>query len=112
MFCDTAALDFHLNAASPCAPANNSCGVLIGALDIGCGYLCGDANGSGVVDIDDAVYLIAYVYMSGPVPEPVDVGDVNCDGKIDLLDIVGIVNYLFRGGNSPCDVDGDGMPDC
>ncbi len=37
LFCDTAGSDFHIYDISPCAPANNSCGVLIGALDVGCG---------------------------------------------------------------------------
>jgi hypothetical protein len=36
MFCDTLNGDFHLQADSPCAPSNNDCGVLIGALDVGC----------------------------------------------------------------------------
>jgi hypothetical protein len=36
LFCDTASSDFSLFVLSPCAPANNSCGVLIGALDDGC----------------------------------------------------------------------------
>lgn len=36
LFCDTAAGDFTIYDASPCAPANNSCGTLIGALGVGC----------------------------------------------------------------------------
>jgi parallel beta-helix repeat protein len=36
LFCDTASSDYSLFVLSPCAPANNSCGVLIGALDVGC----------------------------------------------------------------------------
>jgi predicted outer membrane repeat protein len=35
-FCSPGVGDFTLAAASPCAPANNSCGVLIGALDVDC----------------------------------------------------------------------------
>jgi hypothetical protein len=64
--------------------------------------VCGDANGSGDIDIDDAVFLISYVYLSGPVPDPPETGDLNCDGKIDILDITILVNYLFRGGAEPC----------
>ncbi len=37
LFCDAAAGDFTLDAASPCAPAHNECGVQIGALGVGCG---------------------------------------------------------------------------
>lgn len=36
LFCDTANNDYHISSASPCAPAHNSCGVLIGALGMGC----------------------------------------------------------------------------
>ncbi|MEE9442447.1 MAG: right-handed parallel beta-helix repeat-containing protein [candidate division Zixibacteria bacterium] len=36
IFCDTALSVFNLLPTSPCAPANNSCGELIGALNAGC----------------------------------------------------------------------------
>ncbi len=36
LFCDTALGDFHIEGSSICAQANNSCGVLIGALGVGC----------------------------------------------------------------------------
>ncbi|HWR83213.1 MAG TPA: right-handed parallel beta-helix repeat-containing protein [Candidatus Deferrimicrobium sp.] len=35
--CDTAAGDYHISTLSPCAPANNGCGVLIGAFGTNCG---------------------------------------------------------------------------
>ncbi len=64
--------------------------------------LCGDATGDGNIDVDDAVFLINYVYMGGAEPDPFEAGDVNCDDVINLLDIVVIVNYMFRGGPEPC----------
>jgi hypothetical protein len=36
LFCDTASGDFTIRSTSPCAPANTSCNVLIGASGIGC----------------------------------------------------------------------------
>jgi len=36
MFCDTASADFRISEQSPCAPANNECGELIGSKEIGC----------------------------------------------------------------------------
>jgi hypothetical protein len=36
LFCDASQGDFHIYSASPCAPGNNECGELIGALGIGC----------------------------------------------------------------------------
>jgi hypothetical protein len=74
--------------------------------------LCGDADANGVVDIDDIIYLINYVYLGGPEPVHWESGDVNCDGKIDMLDIVYLARYMFRGGPAPCDPDGNGIPDC
>ncbi|MEW5922465.1 MAG: right-handed parallel beta-helix repeat-containing protein [Candidatus Zixiibacteriota bacterium] len=37
LFCSIASRDFHLARNSLCAPNNNFCGDLIGALDVGCG---------------------------------------------------------------------------
>ena len=36
LFCDWIGGDFTINASSPCMPANNECGILIGALGEGC----------------------------------------------------------------------------
>lgn len=37
LFCDPEYDNYMLDEMSPCAPASNSCGVLIGAYDVGCG---------------------------------------------------------------------------
>jgi hypothetical protein len=63
----------------------------------------GDANGDGVIDIGDVVYLVSYLYRNGPAPNPVEVGDCNCDGIIDVGDLVYLINYLFRNGPPPCE---------
>ena len=75
-------------------------------------YICGDANASGSVDIDDVVYLIAYIFSGGPPPVPLASGDANCSGAVDIDDAVYLIAYIFSGGNAPCDIDGDGVPDC
>jgi len=75
-------------------------------------YICGDADASGFVDIDDVVYLINYVFTGGPEPIPLDCGNVDCEGVIDIDDIVYLIDYLFMGGYTPCDPNGDGTPDC
>ncbi len=76
-------------------------------------YLCGDATGSGTIDIDDVVFLIAYIFSGGPAPVPVAAGDADCsDGSVDIDDVVYLINYIFSGGSEPCDTDGDGEPDC
>jgi hypothetical protein len=37
LFCDTLDADYRILSDSPCAPSNNVCGTLIGALGVGCG---------------------------------------------------------------------------
>lgn len=63
--------------------------------------ICGDANSNGTLDIDDVVYLINYLYGSGPPPNPVEIGNVNCDDITDIDDIVYLIQYLFAGGPEP-----------
>jgi len=38
LFCEPAAGIYTIHSASPCAPDNNECGVLIGAFEVGCGF--------------------------------------------------------------------------
>jgi len=66
------------------------------------GYMCGDANGDNVVDISDAVYLIAYIFSGGAAPSPLLAGDANCDLVVDISDAVYLIAYIFSGGAAPC----------
>jgi hypothetical protein len=75
-------------------------------------YVCGDADASGAVDIDDVVYLIAYIFSGGPEPVSYESGDADCSGDVDIDDVVYLINYIFSGGNAPCDTDWDEVPDC
>jgi len=74
--------------------------------------ICGDADSSEEVDIDDVVYLITYIFAGGPPPDPLPVGDADCSGGVDIDDVVYLITYIFSGGPSPCDTDGNGDPDC
>ena len=65
-------------------------------------HYSGDVNGDGFIDIGDVVFLINYLYTSGPASDPLELGDVNCDGVINVADVVYLINYLFIGGPSPC----------
>jgi uncharacterized Ntn-hydrolase superfamily protein len=67
-------------------------------------YLPGDADGSGAIDISDAVWLIAYIFSGGPAPSPLIAGDGNCDGSVDISDAVYLIAYIFAGGPAPCAV--------
>jgi len=73
---------------------------------------CGDADGSGAVDIDDVVYLINYIFAGGPAPDPLEAGNADCSASVDIDDVVYLINFIFAGGNPPCDTDGGGGADC
>ncbi|TFH65592.1 MAG: M20/M25/M40 family metallo-hydrolase [Candidatus Zixiibacteriota bacterium] len=64
--------------------------------------VCGDADGSGAVDISDAVYLISYIFSGGSAPDPLLSGDANCSSNVDISDVVYLISYIFSGGLAPC----------
>lgn len=66
--------------------------------------ICGDANGDGIIDVADVVYLVNYLFRNGTAPHPVlCVGDCNDDGTVNIADVVYLINYLFRSGPIPID---------
>jgi len=116
LLCDPSSGDFTLCSDSPCLPVNGIVTQTIGAFGVGCSdcaqNVCGDADSSSDVDIDDAVYLISFIFSGGPSPDPILTGDANCSGDVDVDDVVYLIAYILGGGNPPCDPDGDGSPDC
>jgi hypothetical protein len=73
-------------------------------------YVCGDANGDGLVQVGDAIFILNYLFKEGGAPDPICVGDASGDGAINLADVVWLLNYLFRNDDPPngncCDVAG------
>ena len=65
------------------------------------GGLRGDVTGDGIINVGDIVYLVSYLYKSGPAPDPVWIGDCNCDAIVNVGDIVFLVSYLYKGGPEP-----------
>jgi hypothetical protein len=69
-------------------------------------FKCGDADGDGVVNVTDVVYLINYKFLvpPGPPPKPWAAGDVDCNGVINVSDVVYLINflYLIPPGPPPC----------
>ena len=63
----------------------------------------GDANNDSLVDIGDAVFVLNYLFKSGPQPCVSEAADANGDGLIDIGDAVYMLNYLFKGGPPPCE---------
>jgi phosphatidylethanolamine-binding protein (PEBP) family uncharacterized protein len=65
-------------------------------------YSCGDVNADGPITSSDIVFLVNYVFKSGPGPRPVaEAGDVNASGIINATDIIHLVNFVFKSGPPP-----------
>lgn len=70
----------------------------------GADCLSGDVNESGGIDIDDVVYLIAYVFSGGAAPVPQECcGNVDGSSGVDIDDIVYLIAFVFQGGAAPVD---------
>ena len=69
-----------------------------------CPYdLMGDVNQSAAITSSDLIYMVNYVFKSGPDPLPDrSVGDVNCSGGLGASDIIYLVNHIFKSGAPPC----------
>ncbi len=68
------------------------------------GFLRGDVNGDGRVNLKDVIYLLLYRYLGGPEPPGgLEAGDIDCSGRINLMDILYLISYVI--------LDHD-LPDC
>lgn len=63
---------------------------------------CGDPTADGLINLGDLIYLVSYLYKSGPAPEPLCRGDANCDEVVNVSDVVRLINYLYRSDLPPC----------
>jgi hypothetical protein len=61
----------------------------------------GDANGDGLIDITDVLYMLNYLFRSGPPPVSFVAGDANSDDDLGVLDPLYLLNYLYKGGPPP-----------
>jgi hypothetical protein len=66
-----------------------------------CHGVCGDANGDGIVNVGDAVFIINYVFRGGPWPGEDKCADPNNDYVINVGDAIFLVNFIFRGYTAP-----------
>ncbi len=77
------------------------CGHVYAGADACADCLCGDANGSGSINISDAVFIINYIFAGGAAPNPLCLGDANGTGSVNISDAVYIINFIFGGGPTP-----------
>ncbi|MGQ9589673.1 MAG: dockerin type I repeat-containing protein [Planctomycetota bacterium] len=61
----------------------------------------GDSNADGVVNLTDATYINAYLFLGGPEPPCMNQADANDDGVLDVTDSAYLLNWLFMGGPAP-----------
>jgi hypothetical protein len=75
-------------------------------------YICGDVDANSIVNVSDIIYLIQWMFGSGPPPAVYASANVNCSDPINVSDLVYLINFVFGDGEEPCDPNGDGIPDC
>ncbi len=71
-----------------------------------CVFVRGDVTGTApggtpVVDLNDGVEILAFLFLGRSVPECVLAADVNDNGLVELSDYTYLVNALFNGGPQP-----------
>jgi len=64
--------------------------------------LCGDYDGSGDIDLADAVRLVQFIFSHGEPLLDGHNGDTDCDDAPTIADAVFLVNYIFSHGAVPC----------
>lgn len=66
-----------------------------------CSCPYGDADGNGIVNISDVVFLISFIFSGGPSPTPSCQGDADRNGFTNVSDAVYLINCIFAGGPCP-----------
>lgn len=64
-------------------------------------YLPGDVNSTGTINTADIIFLVNFIFKSGPEPFPLTLGDVNASCAINSADIIFLVNFVFKSGPAP-----------
>jgi hypothetical protein len=100
---DTADYFWRVRTTNDCATGDWSVGTF--RVELCPVVITGDVNLDGVITAADVIYLVGFVFKSGPAPKPIPAaGDVDCDGIVNTSDIIRSVNYIFKGGPPPCNV--------
>ncbi len=84
-------------------PAYPLCTIPV-SLKVGAVFMAGDADGNQTVTISDAVYIISYIFVGGPAPNPLEAGDADCNAIVTISDAVYLLQYIFNGGPAPCGI--------
>jgi len=61
------------------------------------GFIRGDSNSNGDVDISDAIHLLDFLFAGGNAPRCIATADANASGDLDISDAISLLSYLFLG---------------
>ncbi len=86
--------DLNCDDAAPDA----TCSVQVSVAPASTPFRRADANADGDLNIADAVYVLSYLFASGPAPTCDDAADANDNGGVDISDGVYILQNLFANG--------------
>jgi len=88
--------------AHPCPQGNPDLHVTIELAVTETVPLVGDADHDDVINLNDVMYIIAFLYNGGPAPVPgPEVADARADGRINVLDLVHLIAFLYLDGPEP-----------
>jgi hypothetical protein len=71
-------------------------------------FLRGDGDGSGTVNIADAIYILGALFLGGPAPGCPASADADGSAAINVTDPVYLLTHLFASGPPPREP----YPDC
>ena len=61
----------------------------------------GEVTGDGVIDIDDGLVALEYLFSGDDAPTCEAAADTNDDGVVDTTDALKLFQFLFMGGEQP-----------
>lgn len=65
------------------------------------GYLPGDQNADRILNVQDIVGIIDYVFRAANGPVPLNAADPNADCISNVADVVRMIDYVWRAGTMP-----------
>jgi hypothetical protein len=80
--------------------SNESCAVTSGG---GLTFRRSDVDGSGLVDISDAVQVLSYLFLGAGAPDCMEAADADNSGQVDITDAITTLSYLFLGAEPPAE---------
>jgi uncharacterized protein (TIGR02145 family) len=66
------------------------------------GFLCGDVNEDGMINVLDIIFMVNYIMGGNPNPFNQDAADIKADELINILDVISLVNIILEVQGLPC----------